>query len=190
MTKPERQQTQTQCDIDLSVLASTCFDDRCSGSRTSRLTDISHSPLDGLGAEQMTNDATARQTEYAGSEHQDDVSWGEVDPFKQRPRRQKTGGRQKGSLNKKTLQMREAIAALLVPGTDPRTFLAAILKNPEAPLSLRFAAARELMPYMHPKLASIESRVGGRTHEERLEAARNLLDEEAKQPISPNEGDV
>jgi hypothetical protein len=73
--------------------------------------------------------------------------------------------------------LRAAIAALLVPGTDPRTLLAAILRNEDPPLDLRFAAAKVLAPFVHSKLASIESR-SGRTHEERLEAARKLLSDD------------
>ena len=42
-----------------------------------------------------------------------------------------------------------------------------------------FQAAKELAPYTHPKLTSIESRTGGRTHEDRLrEAQRPLSDDE------------
>ena len=43
-----------------------------------------------------------------------------------------------------------------------------ILQNEANPLELRFEAASELLPYMHPKLASIEARTGGVTHEDRL----------------------
>jgi hypothetical protein len=92
-----------------------------------------------------------------------------------RPRRRKTGGRRAGTPNKRTAALRAAIAALFVPGTDPRTFFAAILRNEDAPLELRFAAAKVLAPFMHSKLASVESRSGGRTHEDRLEEYRKLL---------------
>jgi hypothetical protein len=47
-----------------------------------------------------------------------------------------------------------------------------------APLDLRFAAARALAPYVHPRLASAESRIGGRTHEDRLEEYRKLLSDD------------
>jgi hypothetical protein len=40
---------------------------------------------------------------------------------------------------------------------------------------LRFQAAKELAPYTHPKLASIESRPGGNAHEDRLAEAHRLL---------------
>jgi hypothetical protein len=57
------------------------------------------------------------------------------------------------------------------------TFFAEILRNEGAPLDIRLQAAKELAPYVHPKLASIEVRTGGMTHEERLEQAQKLLEE-------------
>ena len=36
---------------------------------------------------------------------------------------------------------------------------------------------RELAPYVHPRLSSVEARTGGQTHEERLAAAHALLAE-------------
>ena len=62
-------------------------------------------------------------------------------------------------------------------GKDPVTFFAEILRNEGAPLDIRFQAAKELAPYVHPKLASIEARTGGMTHEDRLVAAQKLLEE-------------
>jgi hypothetical protein len=55
------------------------------------------------------------------------------------------------------------------------TFFAEILRNQDAPLELRFAAAKQLAPFMHTKLASIEARSGGKTHEDRLTAYREML---------------
>jgi hypothetical protein len=49
------------------------------------------------------------------------------------------------------------------------TFFSGLLKNEDAPLDLRFQAAKELAPYGHPKLTSIEARSGGMGHEEWLE---------------------
>jgi hypothetical protein len=49
------------------------------------------------------------------------------------------------------------------------TFWTHLLRNEKAPLDIRAMAARELAPYVHPKLASVESRSGGKTHEQRLE---------------------
>jgi hypothetical protein len=74
------------------------------------------------------------------------------------PPRRKTGGRKKGTPNKRTAARRAAIAAITASGKDPISFFADLLRNEQAPLDLRFAAAKELAPYTHPKLASIESR--------------------------------
>ena len=89
-------------------------------------------------------------------------------------RRQKTGGRQKGTPNKKTAERAKLIEHLKFSGKDPVTFFAEILRNESAPLDLRFAAAKELAPFMHPKLASIEARTGGKTHEDRLEELQRM----------------
>jgi hypothetical protein len=92
-------------------------------------------------------------------------------------RRPKTGGRKKGTPNKRTVERAQALAAIKASGRDPISFFADLLRNESAPLELRFQAAKELAPYVHPKLASIEARSGGRTHEDRLEALRAMLSE-------------
>lgn len=93
-------------------------------------------------------------------------------------KRKKTGGRQRGTPNKRTLERQTAIAAIKASGRDPVSFFADLLKNEDVPLDLRFAAAKELAPYVHPKLASIEARTGGLSHEDRLEELRQLMDED------------
>lgn len=92
--------------------------------------------------------------------------------------RKKRGGRQKGSKNKRTVERAKTIEAIKASGKDPVTFFSQILQNEAAPLDLRFAAAKELAPFMHPKLASIEARTGGKTHEVRLEELRRMADED------------
>ena len=94
------------------------------------------------------------------------------------PKRRKTGGRQKGTPNKRTAERQMAIAAIKASGQSPMAFFADLLANEQAPLELRFQAAKELAPYVHPRLASVESRSGGKTHEARLEELRSLLDED------------
>ena len=94
------------------------------------------------------------------------------------PVRKKRGGRKKGSKNKRTVERAKTIEAITASGKDPVTFFAEILRNEAAPLDLRFAAAKELAPFMHPKLASIEARTGGRTHEDRLEELRRMANDE------------
>jgi hypothetical protein len=93
------------------------------------------------------------------------------------PKRQKTGGRQKGTPNKRTAERQAAIAAIKASGTSPMAFFAELLGNEQAPIELRFQAAKELAPYVHPKLASIESRSGGMTHEDRLEMLRKMVED-------------
>jgi len=46
-------------------------------------------------------------------------------------------------------------------------FFSQILQDPNAPYQERKDAAKELLPYYHPKLASVEARAGGQTHEDR-----------------------
>jgi hypothetical protein len=114
-----------------------------------------------------------------GSGYIDPEQWREP----ARPRRRKTGGRAKGTPNKKTAERAKLLSALKVDGTDPVSFFASILKNEDAPLDLRFNAAKELAPYAHPKLASIEARTGGKTHEDRLVELQSILaDEEGGAP--------
>jgi hypothetical protein len=87
----------------------------------------------------------------------------------------KTGGRKKGSLNKVTRAHRAALEQMKLDRTDPMSFFMSVLRNPDAPYEEVKAAARELFPYSHPKLASVEARTGGKSHEERLEELRDML---------------
>jgi hypothetical protein len=89
----------------------------------------------------------------------------------------KTGGRQKGTPNKNNQARMLALKELKASGKDPVTFFADLLRNEGAPLDIRFQAAKELAPYVHAKLASIEARMGGQTHEDRLVEAQRLLEE-------------
>ena len=67
-------------------------------------------------------------------------------------------GRKKGSLNKVTRAHRAALELMKVDRTDPMAFFMSVLRNPDSPYEEAKAAARELMPYAHPKLASVEAR--------------------------------
>ena len=58
------------------------------------------------------------------------------------------------------------------------SFFADLLRNESAPLELRFQATKELGPYVHPKLASVEGRTGGKSHEDRLAELHRLASEE------------
>ena len=91
----------------------------------------------------------------------------------------KTGGRQKGAKNKATLARERALSDLVVDAKDPVSFFSSIMRDESAPFEKREAAADRLLPYYHPKLASIESRTCGKTHEEHLEDLQRMLDDEA-----------
>jgi hypothetical protein len=110
-------------------------------------------------------------TDLDGSAFENHEPWGDAPP-----RRQKTGGRKKGTPNKKTAERAKLLAGLKVDGKDPVSFFSSILRNDAAPLDLRFQAARELAPYAHPKLASVEARIGVKSHEDRLEELQAMLD--------------
>jgi hypothetical protein len=92
------------------------------------------------------------------------------------PGRPKTGGRQKGTPNKASAGRIKALNEMRISGLDPVTFFSQILRREDAPLDLRFQAAKELAPYMHPKLSSIEARSGGVGHEERLARLQHMLE--------------
>lgn len=65
----------------------------------------------------------------------------------------KTGGRQKGSRNKRT----EAQAAAIEnSGLTPLDYMLTVLRDPKQDIDLRMEAARSAAPYVHPKLANIE----------------------------------
>ena len=91
--------------------------------------------------------------------------------------RKKTGGRKAGTPNKVTQAHRNALEQMKVDRTDPMAFFISVMRNPDAPYEEVKAAARELFPYTHPKLASIEARGGGKTHEDRLEELHKLLED-------------
>jgi hypothetical protein len=66
------------------------------------------------------------------------------------------------------------MAAVRASGKDPLTFFTEILRNEDNPFEMRFEAASQLLPYMHPKLTTIEARTGGKTHEDRLAEYQRL----------------
>jgi len=67
---------------------------------------------------------------------------------------------------------------MAINGKYPITFFSQILQDPNAPYQERKDAAKELLPYYHPKLASVEARTGGKTHEDRLEELKKLLSDD------------
>lgn len=95
-----------------------------------------------------------------------------------KPGHKKTGGRQKGTPNKRTVERQRMLDKAKLDGTDPMSFAVSILRDPNMPFKERQWAAEQLFPYSHPKLSSIESRTGGATHEERLEMLRKLEEDD------------
>jgi hypothetical protein len=94
-----------------------------------------------------------------------------------------TRGHTDWSCRKSHLQRRlrtKLLTELRVDGKDPVSFFSSILRNESAPLDLRFAAAKELAPYAHPKLAAVGARIGVKSHEDRLEELQAMLDSAPK----------
>jgi hypothetical protein len=82
-------------------------------------------------------------------------------------------GRPKGSRDKG----KAAIAALAELGAEnPITLWTSILVNKEAPLELRLAVAKELAPYVHPKLSSVDTTVTAHvSHEEKQTLVEQVI---------------
>jgi len=73
---------------------------------------------------------------------------------------------------------REILEQLVVDKRDPLAFFLSVLRSDNAPFEERKAAAKEALPYCSPKLASIESRGGGKSHEDRLAGLHSLMKED------------
>jgi len=97
-----------------------------------------------------------------------------------RPPRKKRGGRKRGSKNKRTVERAKALATIKASGADPLAFFGDLLKKEDAPLDLRFQAAKELAPYVHPRLQSVESRPGQMSHEDRLAMLQAMMEDAQK----------
>jgi hypothetical protein len=94
------------------------------------------------------------------------------------PKGHRYGGRKKGTPNKATVEKQQIIKQLCPDGDDPLTFWMQLLKDKSTPLEIRMMAARDVAPYRHPKLASIEARTGGKTHEQRLEELNRMTEDD------------
>lgn len=68
----------------------------------------------------------------------------------------KTGGRTKGTLNKRTMVAQDKINQLLSENKSPLDFLIDAMLNESLEMAERIDAAKAAAPYIHPKLASIE----------------------------------
>ncbi len=94
-----------------------------------------------------------------------------------KPGTPKTGGRQKGTPNRKTKELQHRVEA---SGLTPLDYMLAVMRNPRLPVAMRFDAARSAAPYIHPRLSAIEhtGKDGGPIITERvsdIEAGRRML---------------
>lgn len=67
----------------------------------------------------------------------------------------KTGGRQKGTPNRRTAATAKA-AALIESGETPLEFLTNVFRDAGTPLDVRVDAAKAAAPYVHARLSSID----------------------------------
>ena len=65
----------------------------------------------------------------------------------------KTGGRQAGTPNKTTVELKQKLAAL---GVDPIVGLATIAADPANPVETRLRAYSAICPYVYAKRSSVE----------------------------------
>ena len=68
---------------------------------------------------------------------------------------ERRGGRKKGTPNKRTALLHAAIERA---GVTPLEYLLNILRDDKGDPALRFEAAKAAAPYVHPRLAQIESK--------------------------------
>ncbi len=90
----------------------------------------------------------------------------------------KTGGRRRGTPNKRTAEREQVVAAAAKKiavalgedafDGDAHAFLMAVYKNDRLPVELRMDAARAAIGYEKPRLAAIEAKVEGRMTLEQL----------------------
>jgi hypothetical protein len=66
----------------------------------------------------------------------------------------KTGGRKKGTPNKRTMELAERLEAM---GCDPLEGMARIAMDPESPPELRGRMYAELAQYVYPKRRAIDT---------------------------------
>lgn len=65
----------------------------------------------------------------------------------------KTGGRQKGTPNRKNAAL---VAAVEASGLTPLEYMLSVLRSPETPPDMKFEAAKAAAPYVHARLAAVE----------------------------------
>jgi len=91
----------------------------------------------------------------------------------------KTGGRKKGVPNLRARYLSEQAARA---GLTPKDYLLGVLRDPQASIERRDWAAATLAPYVHPRLAAVESKVEQYSQLE-MRVTRAELAAEAKRRI-------
>ena len=71
----------------------------------------------------------------------------------------KTGGRKKGAINKTTRALKAATERAVASGLMPLEYMLNVMRNPKLPAARRDWAANAAAPYIHPKLATLQSNV-------------------------------
>ena len=66
---------------------------------------------------------------------------------------ERRGGRQKGTLNRKT---QEVITEITASGLTPMEFMLMVMRDESEEMPRRLDAAKNVAPYVHPRLATIE----------------------------------
>jgi len=73
---------------------------------------------------------------------------------------ERRGGRQRGTLNKKSVLRNAALAAAAAdPDISPLDFLLGVMRNPYVPADLRIKVALAAAPFVHAKLGNAPSRL-------------------------------
>lgn len=87
------------------------------------------------------------------------------------PKGVRYGGRQKGTPNKATVLKVKAAKKAGAQGLTPLDYMLKVMRNPKAAEARRDWAAAASAPYIHPKLATLQSNVNltGRTLEDLVE---------------------
>ena len=77
-----------------------------------------------------------------------------------KPGSERVGGRQKGTPNKKTVELQDRVKkfmnAMGIKNFDPLVALAGISQDKSTPLKLKVEALKELSQYFHPKRRAVE----------------------------------
>lgn len=86
----------------------------------------------------------------------------------------KTGGRTKGTPNRVTLAKEAEIAK---SGLTPLDYMLGLLRDPTQSQEVRFSAAKEAAPFVHPKLASIDGNLNHThsTHDDALSEIEQVI---------------